>query len=54
MLFLCNYFHILFQFKPSAEVSGEVADATFRDTSIERPLLLFKMAISKGSGFPLR
>ena len=38
-------------FFPGAEVSGEVAGATFCDTSIERPLLLFKMTMKKSSGF---
>ena len=36
------------------EVSGEVTYVTFCDTSIERPLLLFKMTMRKSSGFPLR
>ena len=38
-------------FGPSAEVSREVANATFHDTSIERPLLLFKITMSKSSVF---
>ena len=34
-------------FVSGAEVSGEVTDATFHDTSIESPLLLFVNRIVK-------